>query len=268
MNLDLIRELEKVNFESQLQLFLTTKLSYEHYDIYLSDYIEDSLWNITTNINYNDIKYLKKDYVNIKNIFNKYNREPVLYFTPSSNLYDKRDNIELEKIYTDSWLLLDNLKDYPEYESILDINIKQVTKGDMEDYIEAISNGFSSEDPDYPYEGLTEGYKQTFRNNILDNKLKKYKNEHYIAKYDDQVVGTMTVNRNNKIAFLYNITTNRNYKKRGICKELISYIVKKLDNENIKYICLLTEKECYTEQIYLKLGFKKIFEADAYKINN
>lgn len=263
-NMDKIRRLESVHYNGQTNLYMSKKISYDSYDIYFSDLIDDYYWNFATNIQSKDMKQFKKDFNNIKKVFKENNRIPIVYITPTSSLYSKRDDLELTKVYTDSWLILEDFSNYPVYNSELNINIVRVNKDNLEDFITGVSNGFASDDPNEPYQGLGDGYRVALRNSILDNNT-KYKVEHYIAKYRNETVGTLTVNRCDDIACIYNVTTKSSYKRKGICREMMSHVIKDLNGKGVKIICLQTEKGFYTEQVYLNLGFKKLFEASAYK---
>lgn len=260
---ELIKKLKDVHLGSQLELYMSKKLQFENYDIYLSDLIEDNYWNFATNLKVKDKHEFLKDWQNIKEDFIKNKRQAIIYLTPELPIYSKKEELGLSEIYTDSWLVLDNLDNFQYSKSKLNINIEEVNSHNLEDFIQGVSQGFSSDDPNDPYDSLSEGYQIALRES-LKNEDAKYKIKHYLARYNNIVVGTATVNYNDEVACVYNVTTNRNYKKNGICKEIMSYLIKDMADSGIKIICLQTEKGFYTEEVYLKLGFKKIFDGIAY----
>lgn len=265
MTNEFIKKLENVHFNSQLELYMSEKKEYKNYDIYFSNLIEDYYWNFCTNIQTKDKEEFSKDWENIKKIMQTKNRMPLVYISPTSNLYEERLKLGLEVVYTDSWLLLENISNYDYKKSNLDLVIEDVDSNNIEEYIEAVMKGFSSDDPNDPYEPLAEGYAIALRSSVNSKKDTYFKIKHFLARFDNEVIGTATVNYDNEIALVYNVTTNRNYKKQGVCKEIMSYLIKNMNKQGIKYICLQTEKGFYTEQVYLNLGFKKIFEANALK---
>ena len=260
---NLIKKLKDVHFGSQLELYMSKKLQFSDYDIYLSDLIEDNYWNFAINLKSKNKDEFLVEWKNIKNDFIKYKRQAIVYLTPELPIYEKKDELGLSEIYTDSWLMLENLKDFEYSKSKLNINIEEVDKNNLEDFIQGVSDGFSSGDSNDPYDSLSEGYKIALRESFK-KKNTKYKIKHYLARYNNIVVGTATVNYNDEVACVYNVTTNRNYKKNGICKEIMSCLIKDMVDKGIKIICLQTEKGFYTEEVYLKLGFKKIFDGIAY----
>lgn len=67
-----------------------------------------------------------------------------------------------------------------------------------------------------------------------------------------------------KIAYIYNVTTNFNYRKRGICKELMSYVIQRLAKISVEQAVLQTEFDFYPEKIYKNMGFKEIFKGLKY----
>lgn len=263
MDKELISKLVNAHLGSQLELYMSKRIIYDKYDIYLSDLIGDAYWNFATNIKSESKEAFLVDWEEIKNIFKDYNRQPVVYFTPLSSLYDVRHTLGLDVLYTDSWLILEDLKSFPEYKSKLEITIQEVNENNIEEFINGVAEGFSSDDPNDPYQGIADSYKIAIRNGF-SKKSSHYKIKHYIIKYDDKTVGTATANYDEEVACIYNVTTNKQHKNNGICKEIMSHLIKDLLNIGVKAVCLQTEKGFYTEEVYLKLGFKKIFEASAF----
>lgn len=65
-------------------------------------------------------------------------------------------------------------------------------------------------------------------------------------------------------AIIYNVTTNRKYQRKGVCKQIMSDIIKDLIKLNINEVCVQTEKGFYTEQVYKNMGFKERLLGKAY----
>lgn len=263
INNELIKKLKDVHLGSQLSLYMSKKLSFRNYDIYFSDVIKDTYWNFATNIKTTNRQEFTKDWQEIKQEFIKYEREPAIYITPDSPVYNIKDELGLNVLYIDSWLMLDNLSDLKGGKSKLNISIEKVNKNSLESFIEAVSKGFSSDDPNEPYSELDDTYKVALRKSF-EATGSEYKMTHYIAKYNSEIVATATVIYNEGIACIYNVTTKKEYKHNGICREIMTHLVKDMESSNIKIVCLQTEKSFYTEEVYMKLGFKKVFEGIAY----
>ena len=66
------------------------------------------------------------------------------------------------------------------------------------------------------------------------------------------------------IAYIYNVTTNLDYRKKGICKELMSHSLERLTKIGLDKAVLQTEKGFYPEKIYKSIGFKEILRAVKY----
>ena len=82
----------------------------------------------------------------------------------------------------------------------------------------------------------------------------------------DKTVGTATVVNNKSKALIYNITTLKEYKRKGVCKQIMSNMINELNNLNIKEVWLQTEKGYYPEEVYRKIGFKEKFLGKAYAL--
>lgn len=264
-NLDLIKKLEKFHFNAQINLYLSRILKYDNYDICFSDLIDDSYWNFAINMKAKTKEGFYKDLEKLNKIFKENNRKTAIYISPASPLYDIREDLGLTKEYTDSWMILEKLSEFPEYKSKLDININKVNNDGIKEFVKAVMTGFASDDINDPYGELSNGYKIALENSFLNKEKSEYKVNHYIANYNKENVGTATAIYNGNMTFIYNVTTKKEYKRNGICKELMSYMIKDLyNNKNIKLVCLQTETGFYTENVYLNMGFKKIFEGTGY----
>ncbi len=262
----LYKKIEEFHFNNQLYLYMSRKIVYNKFDIYLSDIIDDSYWNLATNIKSKNIEEFISDSESISKIMNENNRTPVIYITNNSPIYKYKNIIDMKILHNDVWLLLDKLDEFKNYKSKLDIEICIASKETRNEFINARYEGFSSDDPEDPYDNSDEGYREALEKSF-DLKEGKDNIVHYFSKYNDNIVSTATVVYSDDIAFIYNVTTNKKYKRNGICKEMMSYIVKKLKEIDIKYICLQTERGYYTELVYKNMGFKEIFEGIAYSEN-
>ena len=80
----------------------------------------------------------------------------------------------------------------------------------------------------------------------------------YLGTYNDEDISTATVVYKDENAIIYNVTTNKKYQKNGVCKKMMSEIMKDLSSIGIKVVCVQTEQGFYTEQVYKKMGFKEI----------
>jgi len=88
-------------------------------------------------------------------------------------------------------MILKNIAKYPYIKSNLDLQLEKVDKENINEFIDAVCEGFASDDPADPYEGLSDGYKIALKKSVKEI-ASKYKIKHYIARYNGVVIGTAT----------------------------------------------------------------------------
>lgn len=259
-----MEEIINVHFGTQSSLYFSSVIKSQDYDIYYSDVIDDEYWNIA---------YLKNNDVQLKEIFNeikkemvKSNKRPVIYITSnimSLKLQEEIESLNIEPLYTDVWMTLDNLEKFGTYKSKIDFTVNRVDKNLKEQFINAVMNGFSGDDPEEPYQNLSEGYKIAIDKSFGENDS-EYKVIHYLGIKGEESVSTATVIYRNNKAIIYNVTTNKKYQRQGVCKKMMSDIIQDLIKLNIDEVCVQTEQGFYTEKVYKKMGFKEKIIGKAY----
>lgn len=259
-----MEELIKMHLEGQLQLYMSNKIQKENYEIYYSELIKDQYWNFA---------YLKKEelkideeYPFIKSEFEKIKRKPLLYLT--SNQLTSQTEEELKKAnlklhYTDVWMTIEDINQGNHKPSKIQVVIQKVDKQAKEEFIEAVIKGFSGDDPKDPYGSLEEGYQVALRESF-EKENSEYKVIHYLGKYQEKPIATATVVYRKDKAILYNITTSKDYQRKGVCRQMIEKIRQDLKLLKVKTVGLQTEKGFYTEQIYKNMGFQEKFLGKAY----
>ena len=196
----------------------------------------------------------------------KLNRKPLIYVTSdilNTELNKQIKDCNLKELYTDVWMTIDDINSFGEYESNLDFSVNKVGENLKEVFIQAIMDGFSGENPEDPYESLSEGYRIALRESFFGNGS-DYKVSHYLGLYKDEAISTATVIYNKNKAIIYNVTTNKKYQKQGVCKRMMSEVMSELKNLGITSVCLQTEKGFYTEQVYKNMGFKEFMLGKGY----
>lgn len=253
-----------IHLNGQLYLYMSNTIKNRDYDIYYSNLIDDEYWNFA---------YLKNKDVSLNEIFDeiklnmcKLKRKPIIYIT--SNIIDSKlqENIKdskLKSLYTDVWMTLDNLEQFESYKSKIDFSVCKVDETLKEQFIQAIMDGFSGDNPEDPYESLSDGYKVALANSFNQNNS-DYKIIHYLGKKENEAISTATVVYKGQKAIIYNVTTNRKYQKNGVCRQMMSDIIKDLIELNIGEICVQTEQGFYTEEVYKKMGFIEKLLGKAY----
>lgn len=261
MNLKM-QELVDIHFNNTL--FLSNKIENKDYDIFYSNLIDDEYWNMA---------YLKNNEININEIYKKIetdmkkiNRQPLIYITSNilnENLEHQMKNNKLEIAYTDVWMIIENSKNFKNYKSNIEFSVHRVNDELKEKFIQAVMDGFSGDNPDDPYENLSDGYKKALGESFKENNS-KYKVLHYLGIFENDSISTATVVYKKDKAIIYNVTTNKKYQKQGVCKQMMSNIIEDLNELGIKTVCVLTEQGFYTEQVYKNMGFKEIMLGKGY----
>lgn len=262
-----IKEIIKGHFEGQRLIYLSEQIKKQGYEFVFSNEIKDEYWNlayITDNIEVDNIWEL------IKIEMQKRNRIPVIYITSNLDIHVPQE--KFIPIYQDVWMILDEQEEIKDAKVSLNIKIEKINSSTKEEIkkqcIQAIMDGFSGEDPNDPYGSLDIQYKYALEKSMqrieetIENKCGLL---HSFASYKEKIVGTLTAIYNEKVGYIYNVTTNKEYKRKGICNKLLQESIKELRKKGIGTICLQTEKGFYTQEVYKRLGFKEILIGTAYK---
>ena len=259
--METLEKLIDIHFEGQKDIILSKEIVEKRYKIIYSEILNDEYWNLA--FIKDNCDNLKEIWQKIKVKMNDLNRIPILYLLSNADNEKQLIDFNLENIYTDVWLVLDNLNEFKNYESTINVNFEKVTEDEKSEYIQAIMDGFSSTDPKDPYGVLPEEYRKTYEIEF-EHRGKKYKTIEYCGKSDGKMISTANAWYKDDCAIVYTVSTNKEYQKKGVCKSMMSYIVRDLKNIGIKTICVQTEQGFYTEQVYKKIGFREVMLGKAY----
>jgi GNAT superfamily N-acetyltransferase len=97
-------------------------------------------------------------------------------------------------------------------------------------------------------------WKEVFDRFVVDWMRKGARN--YLAYADGQPVGTISLFSKNKTGCILNVSTLREYRRRGIGTELTRHVVSDSFKEGNDLHTLQTDKGGQAERLYQKLGFK------------
>ena len=250
-----MQEMIDIHFGGQMDLYLSQQVRRENYDIYLSDVIGDEYWNFTY-LKKNDISLLET-WQAIKEEMQSAGKRPIIYITSEildANLQEQIQASNLQPLYTDVWMTLKNLEQLVGKKSSVEFSTSIVEKTQKDQVIQAVLDGFSGDDPEDPYQSLEEGYRIALEKSF-EPKDHIYQVLHYFGRKGEEVIATATVIYRKEKGIIYNITTNKKYQKKGVCKQMLSEIAQDLMKKNIQEVCVQTEQGFYTEQVYKKMGF-------------
>ncbi len=260
-------DLEKIqdfNYEGQRLLFKNSKrLDYDRFTIILLEEFDDDYLNLAINIKAKNAKEFDEDFAKIKQIMHQ-NKRKVSVWIYDNELLKAVDFKEkgLEISDNSVWLMKENLEDFEKFKSDIPIHISKINKEEEKDYPYIVNQGFAKNNEQEPYDGLSESVMEAIKRSYFVHS--NFTIEHYIAKYKKEIVGTMTIMYEREIAYIYNVTTKIAYRKKGVCKELMSHIGKRLIQLGIDKVVLQTEAGFYPEKVYKSMGFKEILKGIQY----
>ena len=259
-----MEEIIDIHLNGQLFMYLSGIVRKNEYNVYYSNVIDDGYWNFAY-LKSNKLP-LKKTFKDIKSDMQKLKRNPTIYITSNiidSKLREEIKNVDLKVLYTDVWMTLDKIDQFKSYKSKINFSTYKVDESLKNQFIEAVMKGFAGDNPEDPYESLSDGYKVALKESFNENHS-EYKVIHYLGKKEQESISTATVIYKKQKAIIYNVTTNKLYQRNGVCKQMMSDIIQDLIKLNINEICVQTEQGFYTEQVYKNMGFKERLLGMAY----
>lgn len=242
--------------------FLTDSLfNLENGKFVYSKTIEDSYWNYITDMKVKN----KREFEDIWKINRKYmldkNRVPSLYILPSSKLIKNYKKILPDYMKIESneiWMILDDFKNIDNIKnSKIDITIN--SNPDIKVFADTFMKSYEVSGDEDPYGAMPEYYRKV----LIDTykKESKFKRTYYLAYYKDIPIATSITIEKDDIALVCFVGTIKEYRNKGVCKELMKQNLKDLKSKNIKIAFLQTEEGYVPEKLYGSIGFKKIASA-------
>ena len=237
------------------------------FEIAYSKYIKDFYSNFVSNFDVDN----KEDFNIIINeahqILNNLDRETAVYLIPyMKELYENRERYfnktDFELISTEVWQTYTDFDKLDEIKTNCEFNVTLEATQDMEKYADVVMQGYQSGDEDDPYGNLDDGYRNGYINyKDLNNGIK---NDFYFVKVNGEIVGTTQGVYNDELYGIYSLALKKDYRGKGIGKEVLKKQLEVCKNNNIKVAYLQTEQDFYPAKMYRKLGFKDLCEVYYY----
>lgn len=237
----------------QIKIGSSERIEKEEYAIQYSRIIEDGYWNYAF-LKKSDIDFAKV-WADIKVDMENLKRKPLLYLMSNTDNHKIKEGLKschLENIYTDVWMTVEHPENFGNYESNIEVQISQVKSEEREAFIQAIMDGFSSDNPADPYGTLPEEYRKIYDLKFVDEEFKKLE---YLGKHKGEIVATANLWYKGDCAIIYSVSTKKKFQRQGICKKMMSQMMKDLSKLGIQTVCVQTERGFYTEEVYQKMGF-------------
>ena len=192
-------------------------------------------------------------------------RQPVVYLMScfdNTNIKQQLKDCHLEKLYTDVWMIIEQLENFKDYESKIEVEFSNVKLEEKLTFIQAVMDGFSSDDLADPYGTLPEEYRTIYEMEF--NRNGKYSTLEYCGKHKSEFIATANVWYKEDCAIIYSVSTKKKFQKQGVCKKLMSFMINDLRRKGIKTVCVQTEKGFYTEKVYQNMGFREVMLGEVY----
>lgn len=122
-----------------------------------------------------------------------------------------------------------------------ELNVTLELATDMKEYANCVMGCYQTDDEDDPYGDLDEGYRQGYMN--YKNLYSNIKNEFYYIKVDNEVIGTTQSAYNNKAYGIYSLAIKKDYRNKGIGKEVLKQQLQMCKSKNISTAYLQTLKK-------------------------
>lgn len=260
MDLELIKEIYNLHIKGFEGLDFSV-IRKDNFELMYNKNIKDCYSNFISNFDVKD----KEEFKNIidaadKN-FEKINRATVIYVIPfMKEIYNNRDRYfetdKYELISTEAWQIYNDFSKLDNMDTNCNLDVKLELATDMKEYADCIMSCYQTDDENDPYGDLDEGYRQGYMN--YKKIYKDIKCEFYYIKVDDKIVGTTQSVYNNKIYGIYSLAINKEYRSKGIGKEVLKQQLQMCKSKNIDTAYLQTEQGFYPNKMYKKFGFEDL----------
>ncbi|MFH1728880.1 MAG: hypothetical protein ABIA04_10750 [Pseudomonadota bacterium] len=248
-------------FQDYSQVDGFTFESNENYGILISPY---NSYLLNTVLYFNIVDESKLEFY-ISNIINTFSDKHLSFTWRIGGLSRNKDVIKLLleknglKYLEDQPLMWLDFLDYFKSMSLSNpskLNIKQIVDGeDYCDYLEVLSNGFQL-DP------IITSFFMKFQNFFGFKKSSKIRN--FVGYYYDKPVCCSSIYTDNKSCSICNVTTKKEYRKRGFGREITLHSIREVHELGFPGVGLFSSFDGY--ELYRKLGFLKISSNIIYRM--
>ena len=233
----------------------------DNYEITYNQNIKDCYSNFISNFDVKDKQEFESIINEADKAFRKINRTTTVYLIPfMKELYNNRDKyFETDKyrlISTEVWQIYNDFSKLDSINTNCNLDIKLELATDMKEYANCVMSCYQTDDEDDPYGDLDEGYRQGYMN--YKRIYSDIESEFYYIKVADKIVGTTQSVYNNKIYGIYSLAIKKEYRNKGIGKEVLKQQLQMCKSKNINTAYLQTEQGFYPNKIYKKFGFEDL----------
>ena len=260
MDLELIKKLHHFNMYANLEFQFDGIDKYENYTIAYHNKIKDYWYNFITDIKPDSKQEFDEIILDASIKMKTRNREIAIAILPyMEEIYDNREiffDNSYELVSNEVWQIFNNFEGLDNIKTNCSLNVKLEKTTDMKLYSEEMIKAYQTGDADDPYGDLDSIYKEVYQNH---KKIKnEYTEEFFFAKVNDKIVGVTSAVYDNEIYGIYGLAVKKDFRCKGIGKEIIKQQLKMCRDKKLKLAFLQTEEGYYPADTYRKLGFKDV----------
>lgn len=260
INLELIKKLNHFNIYANLGFQFDGIDKFEKYSIAYHNRIKDYWYNFVTDIKTDNKEEFDKIIEEASSKMKARNRDIAIAVLPyMKEIYNHREMFfdnNYELVSNEVWQIFDNFKELENINTSCSLKVKLEKTTDMKLYSEEMIKAYQTGDKDDPYGDLDLVYKEVYEN--YKKALSEYTDEFYFVKVNDEIVGITSGVYNNEIYGIYGIAVKKDFRGKGIGKEIIKQQLQMCKERNLKLAFLQTEEGYYPADTYRKLGFKDV----------
>lgn len=232
-----------------------------NYEIAYNPNINDCFSNFISNFEVNS----QDEFENIMNdageFLTRVNRAKTIYLIPfMRRLYKNREKYfeeeKYELISTEAWQIYTDFTKLNYMNSKCDFDITLELATNMEEYANCVMDCYQTDDEDDPYGNLDDGYRQSYMN--YKRIYNDIESEFYFIKANGKIVGTTQSIYNDKLYGIYSLAIKKEYRNKGIGKEVLKKQLQMCKLKNIPVAYLQTELGFYPNKMYKKFGFQDL----------
>ena len=260
MNIELIKDIYNLHIKGFEGLDFNV-IHKDNYEITYNENIKDCYSNFISNFDVKNNQEFERIISESDKVFSDKNRNTAIYLIPfMKEVYNNRDKYfttdKFELISTEVWQIYQDFSKLDNINTNCSLDVKLELAKDMEEYANYLMSSYQTDDENDPYGDLDEGYRQGYMN--YKKIYSDIENEFYYIKVNGEIVGTTQSIYNHKIYGIYSLAIKKEYRNKGIGKEVLKQQLQMCKSKNIGTAYLQTEQGFYPHKMYKKFGFEDL----------
>lgn len=260
MDLELIRKLDYFNIYANLGFQIDGVDKFKNYSIAYHNKIKDYWYNFITDIKADTKEEFDKIMLEASSNMKEKNREVAIAVLPyMKEIYNNRETFfdsGYELVSKEVWQIFNNFEELDNIKTNCLLNVKLEKTTDMKLYSKEMIKAYQTGEKEDPYGDLDSVYEEVYEN--YKKPQNEYTEDFYFAQINDKIVGVTSGICDNEIYGIYGLAVKKEFRGKGIGKEIIKQQLQMCKSKNLKLAFLQTEEGYYPAYMYRKLGFKDV----------